>query len=201
MQANVKGWALLGLAYSATGVIFGDIATSPLYVFPSVFYQPPSREDSMGALCLIFWTLSSIGLLKYVSIVLYANDAGEGRHGLFSAVSVARIASSCAWSRVQGFICPRLVMGRALQAGLPLSARSTCARSQQSMPRTHQPGHLSSGTLCRRHHLLVQPSVPGAARRLLVPHTRLGRPHAEQGVHAEALAGQGVPQALLCLRS
>ena len=74
----MKGWALLGLAYSATGIIFGDIATSPLYVFPSVFYQPPSREDAMGALCLIFWTLSSIGLLKYVSIVLYANDDGEG---------------------------------------------------------------------------------------------------------------------------
>ena len=79
MQASVKGWALLGLAYSATGVIFGDIATSPLYVFPSVFYQPPSRDDAMGALCLIFWTLTSIGLLKYVGIVLYANDAGEGK--------------------------------------------------------------------------------------------------------------------------
>ena len=75
----MKGWALAGLAYSATGVIFGDIATSPLYVYPSVFASKPSQEDLMGALCLIFWTLTSIGLLKYVGIVLYANDDGEGR--------------------------------------------------------------------------------------------------------------------------
>ncbi|KAK9804634.1 hypothetical protein WJX73_001487 [Symbiochloris irregularis] len=75
---DVHGWSLLLLAYSAVGIIFGDLATSPLYVYPSIFDAPPSREDAMGSLSLIIWTLTSIGLIKYVGIVLHANDNGEG---------------------------------------------------------------------------------------------------------------------------
>ena len=56
-----------------------QVATSPLYVFPSVFDHPPSRDDAMGALSLIIWTLTAIGLFKYVGLVLHANDNGEGK--------------------------------------------------------------------------------------------------------------------------
>ena len=68
----------MSLAYSSVGVIFGDVATSPLYVLPSVFDHPPSQDDAMGALSLIIWTLTAIGLFKYVGVVLHANDNGEG---------------------------------------------------------------------------------------------------------------------------
>ena len=56
----------------------GDIATSPLYCLTSIFDHPPEPADVMGALTLIFWTLTLIGLVKYVGVVLYANDDGEG---------------------------------------------------------------------------------------------------------------------------
>ena len=52
--------------------------TSPLYVFPNIFATEPSKDDVMGAMSLIFWILSIVVLLKYVAIVLHANDNGEG---------------------------------------------------------------------------------------------------------------------------
>ena len=75
---DVKGYALAMMVYRSVGVIFGDLGTSPMYIFPSTFDHPPSKADAMGALSLIIWTLSLLALLKYVLIVLWANDDGEG---------------------------------------------------------------------------------------------------------------------------
>lgn len=49
-----------------------------LYVYSSTFHHPPSHQDLLGAACIIFWTLTSIALVKYVMIVLHADDDGEG---------------------------------------------------------------------------------------------------------------------------
>ncbi|MCJ1435935.1 hypothetical protein MMC27_005311 [Xylographa pallens] len=73
-----SGWLLLWLAYQATGVIYGDIGTSPLYVYSSTFSDSPSYDDLLGALSLIIWTLTLIVSVKYVFIVLHADDEGEG---------------------------------------------------------------------------------------------------------------------------
>ncbi|KAM7492693.1 hypothetical protein LguiA_035614 [Lonicera macranthoides] len=70
------------LAYQSFGVVYGDLSTSPLYVYRSVFtgklqnYQTP--DAIFGAFSLIFWTLTLIPLLKYVFIMLSADDNGEG---------------------------------------------------------------------------------------------------------------------------
>lgn len=70
------------LAYQSFGVVYGDLGTSPLYVYRSVFvgnlkdYQTP--EVIFGAFSLIFWTLTLIPLVKYVFIILSADDNGEG---------------------------------------------------------------------------------------------------------------------------
>ncbi|KAK9272065.1 hypothetical protein L1049_002434 [Liquidambar formosana] len=86
------------LAYQSFGVVYGDLSTSPLYVYSSTFIgklQPhPNEEVIFGAFSLIFWTLTLIPLLKYVFILLSADDNGEGgtfalysllcRHGRFS---------------------------------------------------------------------------------------------------------------------
>jgi KUP system potassium uptake protein len=48
-------------------------------VYSSTFQHPPSQEDILGAACIIFWTLTSIALIKYVAIVLHADDDGEGK--------------------------------------------------------------------------------------------------------------------------
>ncbi|KXZ41691.1 hypothetical protein GPECTOR_318g18 [Gonium pectorale] len=73
----------LALAFGALGVIYGDIGTSPLYVYSTIFSKlDPSKNDVLGAVSLIFWTITLIVLVKYVGVVLLADDDGEG--GTFS---------------------------------------------------------------------------------------------------------------------
>ena len=77
-----KGWrSVLALTYSAIGVIYGDVGTSPLYVFSSTFtYNAPTNTDVLGAMSIIFWTITLVVVLKYMLIVLLADDNGEGEH-------------------------------------------------------------------------------------------------------------------------
>ncbi|KAL5710588.1 Potassium transporter 4 [Ranunculus cassubicifolius] len=78
------------LAYQSFGVVYGDLSTSPLYVFTSTFegkLQAHKNEDAIfGAFSLIFWTFTLIPLLKYVFILLSADDNGEG--GTFALYSL-----------------------------------------------------------------------------------------------------------------
>ncbi|VAH50956.1 unnamed protein product [Triticum turgidum subsp. durum] len=61
------------------GVVFGDLGTSPLYVFYNAFpHGVNDNEDVIGALSLIIYTLTLIPLVKYVFVVLRANDNGQG---------------------------------------------------------------------------------------------------------------------------
>ena len=69
---------LLWLAFQSTGVIYGDIGTSPLYVFSSTFTEQPSWDDLVGALSIIIWSLTMIVTVKYTFIVLSADDDGQG---------------------------------------------------------------------------------------------------------------------------
>ena len=48
----------------AIGIIFGDVGTSPLYVFASIFNDPPTHMDVMGTTSMIFWTLTLVALIK-----------------------------------------------------------------------------------------------------------------------------------------
>lgn len=63
-------------------MVYGDLSTSPLYVYSSTFngklYSHQNEEAIFGAFSLIFWTLTLIPLLKYVFILLSADDNGEG---------------------------------------------------------------------------------------------------------------------------
>ncbi|KAJ5713239.1 uncharacterized protein N7483_010420 [Penicillium malachiteum] len=72
------GWKLAWLAYQSLGVIYGDIGTSPLYVFSSTFTSEPSYDDVLGAVSLVIWALTIMVTIKYVFIVLLADDEGEG---------------------------------------------------------------------------------------------------------------------------
>ncbi|KAG8043464.1 hypothetical protein GUJ93_ZPchr0458g22849 [Zizania palustris] len=78
---------LLRLAFQSLGVVFGDLGTSPLYVFYNTFpHGVEDDEDVIGALSLIIYTLTLIPLLKYVFVVLRANDNGQG--GTFALYSL-----------------------------------------------------------------------------------------------------------------
>ncbi|KAJ7521789.1 hypothetical protein O6H91_19G067900 [Diphasiastrum complanatum] len=73
------------MAYQTLGVVYGDLATSPLYVYPTMSINTPNEKDYLGILSLIIWTLTAIGLFKYVLLVLHADDNGEG--GTFALYS------------------------------------------------------------------------------------------------------------------
>ncbi|KAF7803718.1 potassium transporter 7 [Senna tora] len=75
-------------AFQTLGVVFGDVGTSPLYTFSVMFRKAPinGNEDILGALSLVLYTLILIPLVKYVLLVLWANDDGEG--GTFALYSL-----------------------------------------------------------------------------------------------------------------
>ncbi|WVZ66053.1 hypothetical protein U9M48_015327, partial [Paspalum notatum var. saurae] len=76
------------LTLQTLGVVFGDVGTSPLYTFDVMFNKYPisSKEDVLGALSLVIYTLILIPFLKYTLIVLWGNDDGEG--GTFALYSL-----------------------------------------------------------------------------------------------------------------
>ncbi|XP_020212862.1 potassium transporter 5 isoform X2 [Cajanus cajan] len=77
----------LTLAFQSIGVVYGDIGTSPLYVYASTFTKKiNNNDDILGVLSLIIYTIVFIPLLKYVFIVLWANDNGNG--GAFALYSL-----------------------------------------------------------------------------------------------------------------
>src|SRR5277367_147794 len=72
---------LAPMALAALGVVFGDIGTSPLYTVSACFTGPGiavTPEHVLGILSLIFWSLVTVILVKYVSVVLNADNKGEG---------------------------------------------------------------------------------------------------------------------------
>lgn len=84
-----------GLALGAIGVVYGDIGTSPLYAFREALtagghHQNIMRADVIGLVSLILWTLFVIVTLKYVVILLRADNEGEG--GTLSLMALAQRA-------------------------------------------------------------------------------------------------------------
>ncbi len=73
---------LVGLLIASLGVVYGDIGTSPLYAFRLCFdgigSLPPTAENILGLLSLIFWLLIILITGKYLSFVLRADNNGEG---------------------------------------------------------------------------------------------------------------------------
>jgi KUP system potassium uptake protein len=64
------------------GVVFGDIGTSPIYALRESFHPShgvtPSPENVLGVLSLIFWSLIIVISVKYLALVMRADNKGEG---------------------------------------------------------------------------------------------------------------------------
>lgn len=89
VQHNNKS-ALPGLTLGAIGVVYGDIGTSVLYSLKEVFgsgHVPFTHDNVYGVLSILFWTLTLIVSLKYVVLVLRADNNGEG--GLIAMLALA----------------------------------------------------------------------------------------------------------------
>ena len=82
--------SLAGLTLGAIGVVYGDIGTSVLYSIKEVFgsgHVDFTPDNVMGILSIFFWTLTFIVSLKYVTLVLRADNNGEG--GLVAMLALA----------------------------------------------------------------------------------------------------------------
>lgn len=99
-----------GMLLVALGVIYGDIGTSPLYVMKAILegnHGHYNRDFILGAVSLVFWTLTLQTTLKYVLITLRADNHGEG--GIFSLYTLVR-------KRAKWLIVPAMIGGAALLA-------------------------------------------------------------------------------------
>jgi KUP system potassium uptake protein len=82
--AKRRSPAQLALTVGALGVVFGDIGTSPIYTVQTVFnptdpHPVPATTDSVyGVISLIFWSVTIIVTIKYVLLVMRADNDGEG---------------------------------------------------------------------------------------------------------------------------
>lgn len=102
----------LGGALIAMGVVYGDIGTSPLYVMKAIIegnggLDQISEEFILGAVSLIFWTLTLLTTVKYVMIALSADNHGEG--GIFSLYTLVKKTSKF-------LVFPAMIGGAALLA-------------------------------------------------------------------------------------
>jgi KUP system potassium uptake protein len=78
------------LTLGAIGVVYGDIGTSPLYALKEVFSHgrvPLTPDNIYGILSLVFWTITVVVSLKYVVLILRADNNGEG--GLIAMLALA----------------------------------------------------------------------------------------------------------------
>ncbi|GGG94600.1 putative potassium transport system protein kup [Parapedobacter pyrenivorans] len=92
----------------ALGIIYGDIGTSPLYVFKAIIGQDSINPELVyGGLSCIFWTLTLQTTIKYVIITLRADNKGEG--GILSLFSLVR-------KRGKWIVFPAMLGGAALLA-------------------------------------------------------------------------------------
>ncbi len=81
---------LFGLALGALGVVYGDIGTSPLYALRECFHGahavPLTRDNVLGILSLVFWSLIIVISIKYLVFVMRADNRGEG--GILALMSL-----------------------------------------------------------------------------------------------------------------
>ena len=77
------------LTMGAIGVVFGDIGTSPLYAFKEVFLSGLSINENhvLGALSLVFWSLTLVVTTKYAIFIMRADNKGEG--GIVALMALA----------------------------------------------------------------------------------------------------------------
>ncbi|MGZ5285699.1 MAG: KUP/HAK/KT family potassium transporter [Flavisolibacter sp.] len=107
MKAPLNKVSVAGLVI-ALGIIYGDIGTSPLYVFNAIITDRViSRELILGSLSCIIWTITLQTTLKYVFLVLRADNRGEG--GTFALYALVR-------RQKKWLVLPAMIGGAALLA-------------------------------------------------------------------------------------
>jgi len=108
---NTQKLSFAGLLVTL-GIIYGDIGTSPLYVFKAIMGDSPISDTLvLGGLSCIFWTLTLQTTLKYIMLTLRADNNGEG--GIFSLYALVRRKQKILWIPA---IIPAIIGGATLLA-------------------------------------------------------------------------------------
>jgi KUP system potassium uptake protein len=100
MESEIKHRRLMPLALGAIGVVYGDIGTSPLYTIQAIFGSggvPLSTANVIGAVSAVFWALMLVVTIKYVFLVMRADNHGEG--GIIALLAMVVASTSSQSSR------------------------------------------------------------------------------------------------------
>ncbi|RTZ48022.1 potassium transporter Kup [Candidimonas sp. SYP-B2681] len=95
--------SLRSLTLAAIGIVYGDIGTSPLYTMKEVFSTAHSNRvelneaNLLGVVSLIVWGLAIIVSLKYVTLILRANNQGEGGVMALMALALSSVTEKSRW--------------------------------------------------------------------------------------------------------
>ncbi|MCE3607734.1 potassium transporter Kup [Massilia sp. P8910] len=109
MTAQHTKSSLAALTLAAVGIVYGDIGTSPLYTLKAVFDKDHglalTTPNLIGIISLIFWGLTLIVSLKYVTLMLRADNRGEGGIMALMALALNSVTKASKW------YVPLMVMG------------------------------------------------------------------------------------------
>jgi len=90
------------LALGAIGIVFGDIGTSPLYAFRETFHGHHhltlDEANIMGVISLMFWSMMAVVTLKYVTVIMRADNKGEGGSLALLALISGRSGGQKRWT-------------------------------------------------------------------------------------------------------
>jgi KUP system potassium uptake protein len=115
------GTAQAALAVGALGVVFGDIGTSPLYTVQTVFSPSDphpvtvSHDTVFGIVSLIFWSVTIIVTLTYVTLVMRADNDGEG--GIMALIALIRRRALPGGARAKAVLAALGIFGASLFFG------------------------------------------------------------------------------------
>jgi KUP system potassium uptake protein len=101
LTAQHKKSSLVALTLAAVGIVYGDIGTSPLYTLKTIFATEHglvlNTPNLLGVVSLIFWGLTVIVSLKYVTLVLRADNRGEGGIMALMALAMSSVGRLSRW--------------------------------------------------------------------------------------------------------
>ncbi len=90
-QTGAPSPRMAALTIGAIGIVYGDVGTSPLYTMKEAFGEhglPPTPDNVLGVLSLVFWALMLVVSLKYASFIMRADNKGEG--GIMALTALAQ---------------------------------------------------------------------------------------------------------------
>ena len=138
MSVNTKKVTPLGVLV-ALGIIFGDIGTSPLYVFNAIIGTKVITEQLIvGSLSCIIWTLTIQTTVKYVWLTLKADNKGEG--GIFSLFALVR-------RRKKWLVIAAMIGGAALIADGMITPPVTITSAIEGLKQIPSLSHISTWTI------------------------------------------------------